>query len=72
MDGALFNVEAFVAPRFLATLAVDARAGKSDIDFARDFLFSLRGGPASGLMLGAAGNRGFGWFEVDVQERGAP
>jgi CRISPR/Cas system CSM-associated protein Csm3 (group 7 of RAMP superfamily) len=69
MDGALFSVEAFVAPRFDVMLAMDGRASDADIAFARDFLFSLREGPAGGLMLGAASNRGFGWFDVEIAER---
>ena len=62
IDNALFTVEAFVRPCFRAVLSLDpTRARPEDEDFAQELIDRVC---EKGLMLGAASNRGFGWFTV--------
>lgn len=66
MDRALFETEAFVGPRFEVTLALDHRAEPEHVTFVNDLIANLtRNGVNSGLMLGHASNRGYGWFKVE-------
>lgn len=71
IDGALFSVDCFVDPVFHATLRLVPESDPS-VHRAVDSLFQslLRDVETNGLMLGHAGNRGFGWFTVERKAGG--
>jgi CRISPR-associated protein (TIGR03986 family) len=64
MDGALFAVDSFVSPTFTLTLHLDRRADEA-LEIALASL--LEDLARNGLRLGHGGNRGFGWFDVELK-----
>lgn len=70
IDNALFKSDAFRAVRLEAELSLAVRPGAGapttdDIRLADDLLLEI-GRPDAGIELGHGGNKGFGWFEVEV------
>lgn len=65
VDGGLFGIRASVDPVFTVTLSLEQRGelpDEKDCDFFDRLVSSLK---KDGLVLGHAGNRGFGWFRVE-------
>lgn len=65
VDGGLFGIRASVDPVFTMTLSLEQRGelpDEKDCDFFERLVSSLK---KDGLVLGHAGNRGFGWFRVE-------
>lgn len=70
--GGLFTVDVFVEPKFKVVLELDGSRAidPRDTAFVEDLLnWMSERKPGRGIVLGHGGNRGFGWFEVEVTER---
>lgn len=65
IDGALFGVDCFVDPAFELRMKLKTGVSERAKKLAELLFKDIKG---SGLRLGHGGNRGFGWFDVEMEK----